>query len=73
MGVIKTINIKDFVENTENYLKEIKATNEPILIDSEKYCIVMTLKDFQNTIDETLEDGIKLAKKLEDFRKQGDK
>lgn len=62
MKVTKTINIKDFVEDTENYLKEIKSSNEPILIDSEKYCIVMTLKYFQNTIDESLRKGIELGK-----------
>lgn len=62
MKVTKTINIKDFVEDTENYLKEIKLSNEPILIDSEKYCIVMTLKYFQNTIDESLSKGIELGK-----------
>lgn len=70
MEVTKTINIKDFVVDTENYLKEIKSTNEPILIDSDKYCVVMTLKYFQNTIDATLKEGIKLAKELEDIMKE---
>lgn len=62
MEVTKTINIKDFVVDTENYLKEIKLTNEPILIDSDKYCVVMTLKYFQNTIDESLHKGIEIGK-----------
>lgn len=70
MEVTKTINIKDFVVDTEKYLKEIKLTNEPILIDSDKYCVVMTLKYFQNTIDATLKEGIKLAKELEDIMKE---
>lgn len=70
MEVTKTINIKDFVVDTEKYLKEIKSTNEPILIDSDKYCVVMALKYFQNTIDATLKEGIKLAKELEDIMKE---
>lgn len=62
MEVTKTINIKDFVVDTENYLKEIKSTNEPILIYSDKYCVIMTLKYFQSTIDESLRKGIEIGK-----------